>query len=229
MNINTKILSVNDGDGTAVVRFYTSVITETDLATQVDPDTGAILRCSTDYNCWLPRAPLQGDALIAFLRQNAPTEMFERMERARLGAGPVDTSAAKALLGQVAAPAVVATELTLAQAKADKLAAIKLHRQAKEAAGVMVGSVSIATDADSQSRIGGALASMQNGFLDQVEWKGENGWATLDLAAIKAVSQAVAKHVQSCFTWERGMCAQVDAATTIDQVNAINFNVTVIQ
>lgn len=223
MNINTKILSVDHVTGTAVVRFYTDLITESDLKSQVNEETGEILRCTTDYNCWLPREPMQGDALIAYFKQFAPTELFDRMEKARMGV-PIDTSGAEELLGQTAAPAVVSTTLTLEQAKADKKAAAKFMRQNKEASSVLVGTVAVATDPESQAKINGALTAMQNGFLDQVQWKGDNGWVSLNLSAITTVARAVTQHVQDCFNWEKAVIEQIDAATNIEEVNAINLN-----
>lgn len=223
MNINTKILSVDQVTGTAVVRFFTDIITESDLVSQVHNETGEILRCTTDYNCWLPRESLQGDSLIAYFQQFAPTEMFDRMEKARAGAA-IDTSGAEELIGQVSTPTVISTAPTLAQAKADKKTAAKLVRQTKEGSSVLVGTVAVATDPDSQAKINGALTAMQNGFLSTVQWKGDNGWVTLDRDAMTEVARAVALHVQRCFTWEKTVMDQIDAATTIAQVNAINLN-----
>lgn len=227
MKINTKILSVDPITGTAVVRFFTEVITEADLVSQVHDETGEILRCTTDYNCWLPREPLEGDALVAYFQRFAPVEHFDRMEKARAGTG-IDTSGAAALIGQVSQPAIVTTTPTLAQAKADKKVAAKLVRQTKEGSAVLVGTVAVATDPESQGKINGALTALQNGFLRTVQWKGDNGWVELDLDAITAVARAVSLHVQRCFTWEKTVIDQIDAATTVDEVNAINFKETIV-
>lgn len=223
MNINIKILSVDSTTGTAVVRFFTDIITESDLVTQADEVTGEILRCSTDFNCWIPREPLVGQNLIEYFKQFAPIEMFDRMEKARTGAG-VDVSEAQALLGQVTQPSISTKTVTLAQTKADKKATAKMIRQVKENGTVLVGTVAVATDPDSQAKINGALTAMQNGFLQTVNWKGENGWVTLDLDTVTQVARIVATYIQSCFTWEKAACEQIDAATTIDEVNSINLN-----
>lgn len=220
MNLNLKILNVDAVEGTAVVRFWTDLVTEQSLATQVDSE-GFIQSCRTDFNCWLPPVPLQGEDLIDYFRQFAPVKLFENMEQHLMGT-PVDASGAQALLGQTLVKATDTT-VTLEQAKTLKKAAIAAWRYRRETAGVLLGDVRISTDPGSQGKIAGALTSMQAGFITSTPWKGENGWIDVGLDQVTAIARAVAEHVQSCFTQERDLVEQVDACTSIEQVDAITL------
>lgn len=74
-----KIIEINSDDHAIVVRFYTSKITEADLAVQVD-DKGNILRCRTDFSIELPVPPPTGDALEKFILRRAPRDWLKIRE-----------------------------------------------------------------------------------------------------------------------------------------------------
>ena len=74
-----KIIEINSADHAIVVRFYTSKITEADLAVQFD-DKGNILRCRTDFNIELPVPPPTGDALEKFILRRAPRDWLKIRE-----------------------------------------------------------------------------------------------------------------------------------------------------
>jgi hypothetical protein len=46
----------------------------------------------------------------------------------------------------------------------------------------------------------------------------------LDAATILAVAQAVRTHVQACFDREATLSAQVEAATTVEEVQAVEYD-----
>ncbi len=74
-----KIIEINSDDHSIVVRFYTSKVTEADLAVQVD-DKGNILRCRTDFSIELPVPPPTGDALEKFILRRAPRDWLKIRE-----------------------------------------------------------------------------------------------------------------------------------------------------
>ena len=79
MDIKYKIVEVHEKDHSFVVRYYTDVITEEELATQKD-ENGKILRCRTDYSLtmWNPHAtPEEIDNLI---KMSAPAQWFSVLE-----------------------------------------------------------------------------------------------------------------------------------------------------
>ena len=110
---------------------------------------------------------------------------------------------------------------TLGEVKAAKLAELASARYTEEVGGIVVGGVTIATDRESQSMLTGAYVSLKQGLMQSVNWKGDDGWVTATLTEIEPIAQAVGLHVQQCFTKESQLSAQVNAASTIEAVNAI--------
>lgn len=128
---------------------------------------------------WLPDAPPTYDPMVYTV---APVV-------------PVSANATSISYTQTIRPA--------ADVLADKLALLADLRFQKETAGIVVGGVSIKTDRESQALISGAYSSLKNGLLTSIDWKGANGWVTVTLAQLEPIAQAVASHVQACFTRER--------------------------
>lgn len=87
--------------------------------------------------------------------------------------------------------------------KTAKLAELAQLRFEKETGGVTVNGTVIRTDRESQAVISGAYNAMQIDPTRVIDFKGVNGWVKLDSAAVTVVSEAVADHVQACFTRER--------------------------
>lgn len=113
---------------------------------------------------------------------------------------------------------------TLGSAKQRKLDQIAEWRYALETAGVNVGGVMVRTDRESQAQLTGAFSSLKEGLVTSIDWKAANGqFVTLTLVDVSAIAQAVAQHVQASFTQEKSYIAQVQAATTIEQVDAITL------
>lgn len=110
---------------------------------------------------------------------------------------------------------------TLAESKAAKLAELASARYTEEIGGIVVGSVTIATDRESQAMMTGAYISLKQGLMQSVNWKGDDGWVTATLTEIEPIAQAVGQHIQACFTKESQLAAQVAAAETVEAVNAI--------
>ena len=123
--------------------------------------------------------------------------------------------------GEIANVSQLSGAAILAGAKAAKKAEIAAVRYAAEIAGVTVGGVVVRTDRESQALItGAALKATQDGSYS-CTWKAESGFVTLDAATIIAVADAVRTHVQGCFDLEAAKCAQIDAAQTVEDVEAV--------
>jgi hypothetical protein len=58
---------------------------------------------------------------------------------------------------------------------------------------------------------------------DTVNWKFPEAWLLLTKAELGTAVTAGAAHVQSCFDWERGIVDQINAATTKQQLLAIEI------
>jgi hypothetical protein len=158
------------------------------------------------------RLPFVGESLESVIDMFSPVPLW--LEQAaevvvpELGAGQIGPT--------------VPYPLTLEEVKHNKLVEIANWRWVRETSGVVLNGARIKTDRESQALINGAFASMQAGLITTVDWKAANGqWLTLGLQEMTAIAQVVATHVQTAFSMERQMMAQVDAATTIEEVQAI--------
>ena len=111
----------------------------------------------------------------------------------------------------------------LAAAKAAKKSEIAAARYASEVAGVTVGGVVVRTDRESQALItGAALKAIQDAEYT-CTWKAEGGFLELTAVQILAIADAVRAHVQGCFDLEAAKCAQIDAAQTVEDVEAVTW------
>ena len=61
------------------------------------------------------------------------------------------------------------------------------------------------------------------GDTDTANWKFPEGWLTLTKAELGQIVQAGAAHIQSAFDWEKGINDQIDAATTAEELLAIEI------
>lgn len=104
------------------------------------------------------------------------------------------------------------------QARHDKLLAQRVDQAASERWTVETGGITlqngvfVKTEEKDQNRISNAYSSLKNGLVDQIDFKGANGWAVMRLVELEPIAQAVAKHVSThCFGAERDVSAQLDA------------------
>lgn len=112
-------------------------------------------------------------------------------------------------------------EPTLDELKAQKKAEIAAARYAREIAGTTVNGITIDTGRDSQALITGAALAAVIDSDYSLNWKTGSGFIHLTAPEIIAVAQAVRAHVQSCFDREGELAALVDAATTKEELDAI--------
>lgn len=105
-----------------------------------------------------------------------------------------------------------------------KKAALAAKRYEVEIGGITVGGAKVKTDRESQASLTGAYTSLKEGMLTSIDWKTEDGWVTLNLATCEAIAQAVASHVQQSFSREKELSALIDAAETVEDLQAIDIN-----
>tara|TARA_R110000751_G_scaffold79917_1_gene161114 strand:+ start:41 stop:409 length:369 start_codon:yes stop_codon:yes gene_type:complete len=90
MQIKYKIIGCSEEERSIIVRFYSDVITEEELA---DRDTdgeiirhsdGSIKNCRTDYNINLFQVPAPtGNDLEVFIARHAPKDWLEMLEKVK--------------------------------------------------------------------------------------------------------------------------------------------------
>ena len=101
------------------------------------------------------------------------------------------------------------------------------NRYDAECRGITVPGIGpIATDRGSQSMITSVMSFTQ--FMDPgatIDWKLTDGtFTSVDAAGIQNIALAVAMHVQTCFTDEAAVRAQLNAATTDEELRAIDVS-----
>lgn len=110
--------------------------------------------------------------------------------------------------------------------KSLKAAAIATSRYNLEVGGITVGAVKVATDRQTQAMLSGALMVVTRNPAATINWKGDNGFVTLDAATVGALADAVGNHVQACFTAERAKVEALYALQDFDAVMAFDATVT---
>tara|TARA_R110000737_G_scaffold338406_1_gene359410 strand:- start:1090 stop:1461 length:372 start_codon:yes stop_codon:yes gene_type:complete len=108
MHIKYKIIGFSTKEHTIVVRYFSDVTTEEDLA-NVDPESGEIIRhsdgsiqtCRTDVNITLWDVPaLTGSALEEFISSCAPKQWFDLMEKVKDPAVDTTLSSIEGMVGE---------------------------------------------------------------------------------------------------------------------------------
>jgi hypothetical protein len=119
---------------------------------------------------------------------------------------------------------VVIDDRTLDEAKAERLALLAERRWQAETSGVVIGGVSVPTDAGMQLKITGARLAAEADSSYTVRWKvGAGAFVTLDASAVIGLSNSVRAHVQACFDNEAALSAQIIAATTNAAADAVDI------
>ena len=114
---------------------------------------------------------------------------------------------------------------TLEELRVQKLAELAALRWEKETGGTQFNGMPVATDAVSQTKYIGAVVGAQIDPNAVINWKMADGtFVPLDASAITAVAMAVRAHVQACFDNEAELKAQIEAASTADEIAAVDLN-----
>lgn len=159
------------------------------------------------------RLPYLGESLAAVIAMYSPVAYW-RDQAATVVVPAPGTN------GSYTPPEVAPT--TLGTAKQVKRAQIAEWRYDLEVGGVLFNGATIRTDRESQAQLTGAFSSLKDGLIPSVDWKtAEGGFITLGLPEVSAIAAVVAQHVQGSFTQEKALVQQVEAATTIEEVNAV--------
>lgn len=109
----------------------------------------------------------------------------------------------------------------LADAKARAVSILSDIRRRKIDAGFDFGGVTVPCDAESQ-RVYTAAYVLANDFPDMTrKWKMPTGFVELNADQIKAMAKAASDYVQSCFDAQAVQAAAVEAAKTVEEIEAV--------
>lgn len=107
--------------------------------------------------------------------------------------------------------------------KARRLEQLKSLRYIHEVAGVEVNGVMIETDHTSQAKITAAYTRAVRDPNFTVPWQAVNGFFLLDATQIIAVGDIVMDYIQKCFVTQSAYVAQINAATTVEDLVDIDI------
>ena len=113
---------------------------------------------------------------------------------------------------------------TLEEVKAARKTDATAERYARETGGITISGASVDTSREAQGLITGAALAATLDPAYTVTWKCAGGvFRTFDAAALLGLAQAVRSHVQACFDREAALHAAIDAATTVEDVAAVDI------
>lgn len=109
--------------------------------------------------------------------------------------------------------------------RAEKLAALADRRWRSETGGMVFNGRRVSTTRESQAQIDAAFNALPAGNPKRttIDFKFVDGWAALKPGDIKSLWDAKNDHVQSRFSKEREICAKIQAAKTVAELNAVDI------
>lgn len=178
---------------------------------QVDAGDG---RPVTQFPCRNgPKNPVTGISILWWSGEN-PTHYF----------GTVGDEADTAVPGVLREIDAEEWAQLTEQWRGEILTRLAEHRFGIETGGLALPDGSrILTDRESQAQLSSAYQSLSQPFVDAIDWKAADGWVTVTETELRPIAQAVARHVQGCFTAERRVGEQLAAADGAEALHAIDY------
>lgn len=79
------------------------------------------------------------------------------------------------------------------------------------------------TTPEDRLQLSALVQSMQSNGRLAADFKAASGWLTASLAKLKYASDRITAYIEECFTNERRLSEAIDAATTIEELNAVDI------
>ena len=123
----------------------------------------------------------------------------------------------------VAAQILTYEAARLSKARTERQDELAANRYELEIAGITVDGAEIDTSRASQSMLTGASISSDRDEAKTFDWKGINGWVSLDKAQLAAIVLTLGDHIEELFSAERVASNLIDAAPTVEAVLAVDI------
>ena len=128
------------------------------------------------------------------------------------------------------ASTVPSTVTALGTLQATLMSTVKTLRVNAETSGVMFNGNMLPTDACSQAKYSAAaILALQSPSSPVIWFTSNNGYVTMTAQAVMQAGNAVTAYVQSCYAWEQGKIASINAATTTEELSDMNLSADVPQ
>ena len=119
---------------------------------------------------------------------------------------------------------VVEVTRPLEVARAEVKRRVTAHRWAVETGGISVANYGrVLTSIEDQNRIATAIQGCTSANIQEVDFKGADGWVSITREKLIQISVLIAEHVQLCFTRERELHEAADACTDVPALAAIDI------
>lgn len=119
---------------------------------------------------------------------------------------------------------IIAKAKPINQLKIEKKAENAAKRYAKEISGIYYDSHLILTDREDINILNSAMEKIRRGLVPNISWKcGDGSYIDLTADNILDIEIAVLTHVQTLFATEKDYNDAIEAATTIEDLNAIDL------
>ncbi len=126
--------------------------------------------------------------------------------------------------GQVYVQEIATVTRPLEVARAEVKRRATAHRWAVETGGISVANYGrVLTGIEDQNRIATAIQGCTSANIQEVDFKGADGWVSITREMLTQISVLIAEHVQLCFTRERELHEAADACTDVSMLAAINI------
>lgn len=79
------------------------------------------------------------------------------------------------------------------------------------------------TTPDDVNRLATTLQTLQGAGEIEIDFKAESGWITTTVDSLKDVHDTIAIYIEACFSNERRLSEAIDAAKTLDELNAVDI------
>lgn len=194
-----------------------SVVICDPIAFDADRFRDIVMRQGGDYTRIVPNEAVDlggGLRILPGRHEDTPPEN-PALYRVGLSAWEVD--------GAAIVRRVTYDPLDLEEAQASMKRALAGERWDKETAGIDVDGQIIQTTREAQGQIASTYSALKDGLVASADWKADTGWVSVTLAEFEPIARAVAAHVQSCFSAEKVVSEQIDAATTVDELAQIDL------
>lgn len=118
----------------------------------------------------------------------------------------------------------VVSDIPLDDIKAKRKAEATAKRKAVVSAGVVVGESVVTADDTDQSKMTGAVVSLDKGYITApLKWKASDTFVSIDAATLDAIGEAVAQKVEAGYAREAALWTAIDACDTADEVLAVDL------
>lgn len=115
----------------------------------------------------------------------------------------------------------IVADLSLEAAKAILRKRVGERRWAAESGGITIGGILVDTSIEAQNRISSVVLNGTRVGMENINFKSPNGtFNTITMTQMTAIADAIAAHVQHCFTAEAAHCAEVNDLADLAAVRA---------